>query len=408
MENQDHKQLSASQARLGSIAVLILFTALIYTAREMLSTLLLGGILIYVLTGMKQFVIARRLLHGVVFFLVFWLIMHAQNLFIPFLFSVLTAYLFYPFADWIEKRKVPRTVAVLIVLILSASLIVLAGAILIPGLVLEIQVLIEKVPEFAAQLYQQIRSHLSSVIRALNIDSEKLQQNIIDEIPARAEILLNNILRGMTGLGGVFSQVLNIILIPVLSFYLLKDYHRIQSWITGFVPKKSKNIWVFYQWRINRILGGYIRGRIIVCSIVGLLTGIGLSIFNIPFAILLGFLTGVFNIIPFIGPYSSLGIAFLTALVTPNPLITMLKIALVYFVVQSLEALVIQPKIVGDKVGLHPAVVIFSVLFFARFFGFWGLLLGVPAAALIKFIIDDWRRRIKWRDCVEQRNLSDR
>jgi predicted PurR-regulated permease PerM len=140
---------------------------------------------------------------------------------------------------------------------------------------------------------------------------------------------------------------------------------------------------------------------------VGLLTGSGLALLGLPFAILLGFTVGVLNLIPFVGFYISLVISLLTGFVTPEPFVAMLKIASVFLTVQALEAYVITPKIVGERVGLHPVAVIFSVLIFSRFLGFWGLIIGVPTAALIKFLINEWKRRHKWMEILARENGSE-
>jgi len=199
------------------------------------------------------------------------------------------------------------------------------------------------------------------------------------------------------------GQILNVILIPILTFYFLKDFNRIQEWMLNMVPRKYRSSCYFYLWRTNRILGGYIRGQLIVCTIVGVLTGLGLAVFGIPFAILLGVMTGLLNVIPYIGLYVSLGLALLTSLFTAHPLVAALKIAGVFLVVQSLEGYVIAPKIVGERVGLHPLAVIFSVLVFSRFLGFWGLIIGVPTAALIKFLLDEAKRRQRWKEILAEK-----
>ena len=145
-----------------------------------------------------------------------------------------------------------------------------------------------------------------------------------------------------------------------------------------------------------------------MCSIVGVLTGVGLALFGIPFAILLGVLTGLLNAIPYIGLYISLGLALITSFFTARPLIAMLKIGGTFLFVQSLENYIVSPKVVGKRVGLHPLAVIFSILIFARFFGFWGLIIGVPTAALIKFLIDEWKRRQTWREILAERAMDNR
>ena len=137
---------------------------------------------------------------------------------------------------------------------------------------------------------------------------------------------------------------------------------------------------------------------LIVLTIVGFLTGLGLAILGMPFAILVGVLTGIFSIVPYIGFYLGLLFALLTGFFTPNVFTSMLKIAGVFLTVQMLEGYLISPKILGDRVGLHPVAVIFSVLIFSRFLGVLGLVIGVPTAAVIKFVLDEWRRHQKWKE----------
>ena len=116
---------------------------------------------------------------------------------------------------------------------------------------------------------------------------------------------------------------------------------------------------------------------------------------------------GLLNIIPYLGLYISLGIALLTGFFTPTPLISMLKIGGIFLIVQAAEAYIISPKIVGERVGLHPIAVIFSILVFSRFLGFWGLIIGVPTAALIKFLLVEWKRRQKWKEIMAGKHGSE-
>lgn len=358
--------------------------------------------------GLQDYSLGRRLFIGIAAVLLIWFFIHARGVLFPFIVSFVLAYLFKPLADRLEDRKVPRTLAVLILLILTLGILVLGGLILIPSLVKEIQELMGQIPKLAGQLADLIENNLSRLLASLKIDWMKIQQGLLEEIPSRAEKVLSNLSKGIAGIGTFVSQIFNIILIPILTFYFLKDYEQIRRWILDFIPRKYRNIVTFYQWRLNRIIGGYIRGQLIVCSIVGILTGAGLALFGIPFAILLGVVAGLLNIIPYIGLYISLGLALLTAFFTAGPLIAMLKIGGVFLFVQSLEGYIISPKIVGKRVGLHPLAVIFSILVFARFFGFWGLIIGVPTAALIKFLIDEWKRRQKWKEILVEKSGSHR
>ncbi len=387
--------------------MVVLLAAFLWSTSEILSPILVGGFFLFVLGGLNEIPLARRLSAGIILVLVIWIFIKAQGVLFPFLVSFALAYLFDPLADWLERRGVPRTVAVLFLLVITLGILVLIGAILIPSLVGEIQDLIVQIPDLANKVATAVRNSLPHLLDFLKVDKARFQQSLLETFPSKAEQVLSNLLKGVTGIGAVLGQVLNFVLIPILTFYFLKDFNRIRIWVLGLIPSKYQNIFIFYLWRTNRILGGYLRGQLTVCTIVGVLTGAGLAALKLPFAVLLGFITGLLNLIPFIGLYISLGLALLTGFFTASPLIAMIKIGAIFLVVQASEAYVISPKIVGERVGLHPVAVIFSILIFSRFLGFWGLLIGVPTAALIKFLIDEWKRRQKWREYLAQKSLAD-
>lgn len=388
------------------VIVFLFLAAFLWATHQILYPALIGGLLLLLLLGIKEFPLTRRLIFAVVLILGIWFFVKAQGLIFPFIISFVLAYLFDPLADRMESWRIPRTLAALIILIFSIGILILVGIILIPSLINEIKDLIEGIPDLANSIFTTVQENLPKLLAFAKIDSQKLQQNVLETFPTRAEQVLMNILKGISGVSSFLGQLFNIILIPILTFYFLKDFNRIRAGLIGFIPRKYHNLVNFYQWRVNRILGGYIRGQLIVCTIVGILTGVGFAIFKIPFAVLLGFLTGLFNIIPFVGLYISLGLSLLTGFFTTTPFITMIKIACVFFTIQLLEAYIISPKIVGERVGLHPVAVIFSILVFSKFLGFWGLIIGVPTAALIKFLIDEWKRRQKWREILAEKKST--
>jgi len=391
---------------LAAAAVFLLLTGFLWTTHQILNPILVGSLLIFLLLGLKEFPLARRLIFMVVLLLLIWFFMNAQGVIFPFIVSFILAYLFDPITDWLEKKKVPRTIGALLLLLVAIGLVVTFGAILIPRLVSEIQDLIKQIPE-PREIYTFINKNLTKLFERLHIDPTSINETLLEEIPVRIEQVLSNLLKGISGVGIFLGQIVNIVLIPILTFYFLKDFNRIRNWAMDFAPKKYRPAINFYLWRSNRIFGGYIRGQLIVCSIVGVLTGVGFVVFKLRFALLIGFITGILNIIPYIGLYISLTLALLTGFFNPPALISMIKIAGIFLVVQMAESYVISPRIVGQRVGLHPIGVIFSILVFSRFLGFWGLIIGVPTAALIKFLVDEWKRRQKWRELVAEKNMSE-
>ena len=154
--------------------------------------------------------------------------------------------------------------------------------------------------------------------------------------------------------------------------------------------------------RYDRLLGEYLRGQLLVAAFVGIATAVGFWIVGFPNAILLGVIAGMFNIVPYLGLIVSLVPAALIALLTPPLWLSALKVAGVFFVVQSLDSYFFSPKIVGDRVGLHPVWVMLAIIGFASLFGLVGLLLAIPIAVLIKLVIENtvgtYKRSVYYQD----------
>ena len=175
------------------------------------------------LLGIKEYPLARRLAFGVIVILGMWFVVKAQGLLFPFVISFVLAYLFDPLADRLENWRIPRTLASLIILILSIGLLILVGSILIPSLIGEIKILIEGIPDLADSIFTTVQESLPKLLAFAKVDSQELQQSVLETFPARAEQVLLNILKGISGVSSFLGQLFNIILIPILTFYFLKD-----------------------------------------------------------------------------------------------------------------------------------------------------------------------------------------
>lgn len=384
---------------LPGIAIFLLITAFLWSVHTILSPILLGGILIYLLSELKDFPFIRRIRIAVAILLFFWIVVNIQGIVIPFLVAFLLAYLVHPLVDQFEKWHVPRVLSVLLIFLFLLGIFGLVLAIILPDLAREIQELLIRFPQMLQNGIALVHKHLPKLFALLKIDYLKLEKEFLEEkYPAYVGKVFIQILKAIVGMGTWLGQLLNLILIPVLTFYFLLDYHRVRETLLGFVPKKYKALASFYLWRSNRIVGGYIRGQLIVCILVGIFTWLGLFLFSIPYSILIGIVTGILNVIPYLGLYVSLGLALLSSFFTPAPHISALKILLVFAIVQGVEAYIVSPKIIGDRVGLHPVAVIFAIFIFSHFLGLWGLLIAVPCAALIKFLLDEWKRHQNWKE----------
>ena len=197
--------------------------------------------------------------------------------------------------------------------------------------------------------------------------------------------------RGVLGVGRGVSSLLTLLsyvfLTPILVFYLLRDWDRVTGSLAGLVPPGQQERVLGFFREYDRLLAGYLRGNFLESAIVGVLTWLGYWALGVPYALLLGVIAGVFNVIPYMGLIVSVIPAIVIALFTANILLSLGKVFLVFIVVQLLDGSYIGPKIVGEAVGLHPVWIILALSMAGYFFGFVGLLLAVPLAVLVKLLL---------------------
>lgn len=377
-----------------SAITLILLVALLYFVRDNLSPLILFGISFLFLFVFRNFPIVRSLKWIFLLLFIFWFVDEAGSILAPFFLSFVFAYIFDPLVDQIQRLKIPRILAILIIVILIIGLIISALTFLIPVLVQQTGDLLQQTINYAPKVKSWFQTDVMNFLAKLNIDVERIKQVLSEELPKRLQNILSTFFQGVlnitTGVGTLISHILNLVLIPILTFYFLKDFDTIVARIGSLIPSEKRPLVTEYAQKINHALSGFLRGQLTVCLIVAVLTTLGLFVFGVKYALIIGIIAGILNIVPYVGLLVSLGLALIVGLFSPEPILSCLKILAVFGMVQSLEGTVISPKIVGESVGLHPVWVIFSILVFSQFWGFVGLLIAVPTASIVKVVIQNW------------------
>jgi len=306
-----------------------------------------------------------------------------RGILVSFLLAGVLVYLFNPLVDRLESRGCGRTGAILLVYLATA--IIAAGVLLygIPRGVNQLDRLVVAIPAYTGQVQEISRSIEARYSRAgLPGEMKRIIDERISWVEARALSLVNRAISGMLSLMG---QLFAIVLAPVLAFYLLRDFSRFKEDFYSVIPHRWQNDVVILAGEINMVLDSYIRGYLLVCLIVGVLTGTAMFFLGVEFAFILGVFAGLTEIIPYFGPFIGSLPAVLLALLTSKWLA--LKVIVVFLVIQQLEGSVISPKILGDRVGLHPLAVILALLVAGELFGLPGMLLAVPSAAIIKILL---------------------
>ncbi len=369
--------------------VLLASAALLYRLRDSVSPAWLGLailLLLYPYRGIPAVRIALGTI-GLVFLL--QLLSSLKAVLFPFVLSLGIAYLLDPLVASLARRGFPRTVTILVLDLLVLGSIVASLVILIPKLVAEVGTAAEQILAQAPAFQTWFTSKAIPFLSRFGLDAARLSQDLLGSLPARFEGLLRTILNGLisagTGLSNLLGQLLTLVLVPFLTFYLLRDFQSIRHQVrTLLIPvhlqRPARDVWS----RIDRILSGFFRGQLLVCLLVGVLTGLGLFVVGVRYSLALGILAGSLNIIPYVGITVTLLVAVLIGLFSPSPAMAILKAVLVIESVQVLEGSVLSPRIVGQRVGLHPAWVMLAVVVFSRFLGVIGLFLAVPVTAILK------------------------
>jgi len=384
--------------RIVALAGVVIFAAFLYSLREILTPFVGFVALAVFYFTMRDRPAARPIVFAALALMVIWIYQELAGVLGPFFFSIAMAYLLNPLVSWLQKRGLKRALASLLVLLVFMAVLATLGIFLVPQLVQEIGDLIERTVTALPQVRDWIQNTVVSFLARFPIDVQKLQNALLQDLPDKLQAVLGTILRGALNFtattSAVLGQLLNVILIPVLTFYFLNDGEKLwEQFVLRLFPEDRRPVIRQKVQIADDTMSGFLRGQLTVMAIVGILTGVGLSLVGVPYSLFVGLMTGLLNIIPYLGLFISLILTLVVALFTAHPVATMIKAAIIFAIVQGLEGAVISPKIVGDKVGLHPMIVILSVLVGAQFFGFWGLLLAVPVAAIINIFVNQTKAK---------------
>ncbi|HWP20504.1 MAG TPA: AI-2E family transporter [Burkholderiaceae bacterium] len=303
---------------------------------------------------------------------------------VPFLVAAVLAYALHPAVEALARRRVPRLLAVLVVEV--AAILALLGVLLlmVPILSKELPLLREQIPVLAARLNDLLAPWLAQHGIDLKLDIASIKAFVLKYLDANLEDWLATALSSAR-IGGSFVLAIagNAVLVPVVLFYLLMDWPAVVERLRRAVPPRFRPPVEDFVAECDGVLGQYLRGQLLVMGLLAIYYSIGLALFGFDLAVPIGVFTGLAMFIPYLGFGLGLVLALLAGLLEFQSLYALVAVAVVYGSGQVIESLYLTPRLVGERIGMHPITVIFALLAFGHLFGFVGVLVALPVSALL-------------------------
>jgi predicted PurR-regulated permease PerM len=309
----------------------------------------------------------------------------------PVFFAFLLAYMLNPLVARFESRRVPRTAGITLLLGGVLGAIAVFALLLLPGIVRDLIALGGELPAAARRVFELGAPHLKQYGIEVPSSSEELLRRLQDAmsgLPAGAAGALGEVVKAVLGNTASFLNTLaGAIMIPILSFYLLKDFDSLMAGARELIPPASREAVTDIAAEVDQVLGQFIRGQLMVMGILAVLYAGGYSLIGVRLAVPIGIVAGLLSFIPYLGGAAAFGLALLMVALHWTGWVQIVLLTVVYAVIQLLEGFVITPRIVGDKLGLAPVWVLIGLMAGGNLFGFVGVLLALPATAVAKVAV---------------------
>ncbi|WP_259780063.1 AI-2E family transporter [Aestuariispira ectoiniformans] len=307
-----------------------------------------------------------------------------RDVLLPFVAGMAVAYFLDPVCDWLEEHGLSRTAATTLVTVIFFIVFIMVLAWVLPAAFQEIGALAHKLPSYlgalkekAAPLFKMMQDFFDG--QELSVLSDKAAGFTGQIFQTAGQITK----RFVSGIGAVLNVISLIVLTPIVTFYMLRDWDRMVAKIDGWLPRPDAETVRKLAREIDATLSGFARGQIMVCLLLGSFYAIGLALTGLEFGLIIGFLTGLISFIPYFGMVIGFAVGMAVAIAQFDSFIWIGMVAAVFGIGQILEGYVLTPKLIGGQVGLHPVWIIFALMAGGALFGFLGVLIAVPVTAVI-------------------------
>lgn len=365
----------------------------------LLSTILLILIIYYLINIGNNFVSEKKKIRindkkllpiaiGLAFLFLFFNLLKKYTIlsdtFYTIVFSAILAYLFNPIINYLEKKKINRLKGVFLLYLCIVGMFLILAFLVIPKSTTEIKRLVRDMPmylEKASSLVDELYNKYYSTLGDLPPMFQGVQQVVMENIVGLEHMVTGALKNFIGGIINTFSKVVSLILTPILTFYFLVDKNYFKDKMLGLIPRKHRKEYIDLLRKMDDSLSKFVRGKIIMAAYVGVATSIVLLIMGIDFAIVIGFITGIADIIPYIGPFLGfLPAVFFAYLISP---LKAIWVAAFFLFIQWIENNILAPKIIGETTGIHPLIILISIIVGGGIFGVLGMVLAVPVVAIL-------------------------
>ncbi|MBX0314022.1 AI-2E family transporter [Planococcus glaciei] len=338
------------------------------------------------------------------------LLLFMRTIFLPVILALVLYYLLRPILRMLEGLKIPRIWGIVIIFVALTGLVTLLIVLVLPFLREQTQRLIMEFPDYFMQLLTNLDAFLrTSYVGDYYVDSSFNIEQLLTTLPTTFNETFQTTATGLLArltdfISTVTGVVLSIIIVPFILFYLLKDGEKFPEYILKLMPPRFRDDTRSVFREADRQIGAYIQGKIIVGIFIGVMVYIGFLIIRLDYALLFGFLAGVTSVVPYIGPAIAFTPAAIVGIVI-SPFM-LLKVGIVWTIVQIFESNLISPQVMGKTMIIHPITIIFVLLTAGSLFGIAGVILGIPAYAILKVLVAHFYKLFKRRYNKHESNLD--
>jgi len=306
----------------------------------------------------------------------------------PFLLAAVIAYICNPLVTWLEARQIPRTLSTIFVMLMTMGIFIAMALILFPLFEKEVSRLVERIPFFLDLVKSRFIPWLEDNFNVeLQIDIASLKQMLTEHWKSAGGVAAQMLPSLKSGGLIILTFLMNMVLVPVVLFYLLRDWNSLIRQVGELIPPVwQKQIFTLAK-ETDDVLAEFMRGETAVITIMSIYYVTGLWLVGLEFALPIGLISGILVFVPYLGTITGFALATFTAITQFQEWSGVIAVWVVVGSGQLLESMLITPRLVGERIGLHPVAVIFSLLAFGQLFGFIGILLALPVSAVLLVLL---------------------